>query len=96
MRALFRLLLVVLALFTSGAPQALADIAADPCCADESSSLPDCPPGTSCACCPVRSTLPLVAAEIRPMTAAGQAVALGAVEPVVSAWQSDIFRPPRA
>jgi hypothetical protein len=96
MRALFRLLLVVLALLTSGVPQALADIAADPCCADESSSVPDCPPGTSCACCPARPSLPVVAAFIRPMTSPGQPVALGASEPVVSARQSDIFHPPRA
>lgn len=95
MRAAFRLLLVVVALSTSGAGQRVANITGDPCCADESPSAPDCPPGASCACCPARSSVPQAAAEIRPIEATGYAVAPSAREPVISASQSDIFHPPR-
>jgi hypothetical protein len=96
MRAVFRLLFVLLALASTGAPLALADVTDDPCCEDEGSSVPDCLPGISCVCCPANLSLPLVTAELRPLAASGESVLLNAPEPVVSAYQSEIFRPPRA
>lgn len=95
MRTVFRLLAVVLALSTSGAiPRASA--AADDCCSDEGAPA-DCPPGASCACCPVRPPLPLAApADLRPRDVAEWTLSLSAPEPVVPASRSDIFHPPRA
>jgi hypothetical protein len=93
----FRLLAVVLALSTSGAIPSASAAADDPCCSDEGAPVPDCPPGASCACCPVRPSLPLAAAaDVRPRDVAEWTLSLSAPEPVVPASRSDIFHPPRA
>lgn len=96
MRVLLRLGIVLVALSTSGAAQALAGGADDACCTEERESVPDCPPGGACACCPARSSLPLVPTLLRPLDAAGHAVAVSAPAPVVAAFRADIFHPPRA
>jgi hypothetical protein len=98
MRRVFRLLAVVLALSTSGVmPEVSEAVADEPCCPDEGAPVSDCPPGASCACCPVRPSLPLAAgADVRPRDVAEWTLSLSAPEPVVPASRSDIFHPPRA
>jgi hypothetical protein len=99
MRTVFRLLAVVVALSTSGVvPRPSGGAADDPCCGDEPASVPDCPPGASCACCPVRPSLPLAnaAAGVQPRDVLGRTLAASAPEPVLPAPESDIFHPPRA
>ena len=96
MRTFFRLLLLLGALSTSGVLQVASAMGDDACCPEEGRSVPDCPPGASCACCPARTSLPLVAVDVRPCESEGRPLAAIAHEPVVPADHSDIFRPPRA
>jgi len=96
MRTAFRLLLVLAALSTSGVVQVVSAMGDDACCPEEGTSVPDCPPGAVCACCPARSSLPLVTVDVRPCEVEGRPIASIAHEPVVPADQSDIFHPPRA
>lgn len=100
MRTLLRLGVVLVVLSTSGATQVLASggAAAEACCPGERESepAPDCPPGSACACCPARSSIPLVATALRPLAPAGRAVAASAPAPVGAGFRADIFHPPRA
>jgi hypothetical protein len=61
MTSLFRMVLVVTALLTSGALQVAAAMGDDACCAGEAkekdASCPDCPPGLACACCATRGAV---------------------------------------
>jgi hypothetical protein len=94
MRALLRLLVVALVLSESGAAQAWVEAAEGPCCEEEGSPVPDCPPGADCACCPIPSSP--VRAEVRLIVASVEGVRVDAPEPVASAYRSDIFQPPKA
>jgi hypothetical protein len=100
MTALFRILLVAMALLNSGALQVVAAMGEDACCAGETeekdASCPDCPPGLACACCPIRGALQTAALEIVPASSPGVAIAVVAAEPNLGAAVTDIFQPPRA
>lgn len=97
MKSFFRMVLVATALLTSGAPQALAALGDDACCAEERNvPCPDCPPGLVCACCPMRGAVGAAAPDVAPTASHAVAVAVAADEPVLLAAASDIFQPPRA
>lgn len=98
MTSFFRMVLVAVALLTSGAPQALAALVEDDgCCAEERDvPCPDCPPGLVCACCPMRGATSAAAPDVSPAASRGVAVRVAADEPVLRASASDIFQPPRA
>jgi hypothetical protein len=97
MKCFFRMVLVATALLTSGAPQVVAALGDDACCADERGvPCPDCPPGLVCACCPMRGALSAAVPDMTPAAAHAVSVAVAAEEPVLLASASDIFQPPRA
>ncbi len=97
MPSFFRMILVAVALLTSGAPQALLALGDDGCCAEERDvPCPDCPPGLACACCPMRGAVSAAALDVVPAASRGVAVRVATAEPVLRASASDIFQPPRA
>jgi hypothetical protein len=100
MTALFRILLVAMALLNSGALQVVAAMGDDACCAGETeekdASCPDCPAGLACACCPIRGAVQVAVPGVAPVTPPGVAIAVVATEPRLGASVTDIFQPPRA
>lgn len=92
-----RMLLVAAALLASGAPQVLAALGDDACCAEEGDlSGPGCPPGLSCVCCPMRIAPDAGAPSLAPAVAPGVAVSVAVAEPVADATPACVFQPPRA
>lgn len=101
MPALFRTVLVVVALLTSGAPQLAATAGDDACCPEErgeekDAHCPDCPPGLACACCPSRGAVQAAVHDVTPAPSPGAAIAVTCAEPILRASVTDIFHPPRA
>jgi len=97
MTSFFRMLLVAMALLTSGALQLAAAIGDDACCAAEKGApCPDCPAGAVCACCPIRGAVQVAMLEFAPATSPGVAIAVASTEPSLGALVTDIFHPPRA
>ncbi len=97
MKSFFRMVLVATALLASGAPQALAALGDDACCAEERSvPCQDCPPGLVCACCPMRVAPAASAPSLAPVASPGIAVPVTVSEPAVEAFADGVFQPPRA
>jgi hypothetical protein len=100
MPALARMLLVAIALLSSGALQVAAAIGDEPCCAgeaeDKDAPCPDCPPGLACACCPGGGAVQPATLEVAPATSPGIAIAVTVPQPSLGASETDIFHPPRA
>jgi len=96
MNALLRMLLVATALLISGVAQVVLAMGDSACCADGDASAPTCPPGSACACCPLRGVAPATRMELAPTAIAMIAVPVHAIEPSVATPATDIFHPPRA
>jgi hypothetical protein len=96
MSAFLRMLLVATALLTSGVAQAVLATGEGACCPDEHASAPACPPGSACACCPVRGAAPATRVELAPTASVTIAVPVRTIEPSVATPAADIFHPPRA
>jgi hypothetical protein len=97
MAPFFRMLLVAMALLTSGALQLAAAMGDDACCATEKGApCPDCPAGVVCACCPIRGAVQVAVLEFAPATLPGVAIAVATTEPSLGAPVTNIFHPPRA
>ncbi len=96
MRSISRMILVAMALLTSGALQVAAAAGDDACCEQKGAPCRDCPPGLVCACCPARGAVQAAIPEVAPVATPGVVMVVAGADPNVAAPASDIFQPPRA
>jgi hypothetical protein len=89
------MLLVAIALLTSGVVPLAASAGEDACCASEDGREVDCPPGADCECCTVRAARTSAAQDLVPPHRLAVAVVTSLAEPAGGPSLAGVFHPPR-
>lgn len=94
MRSLSRMLLVAIALLTSGVVPLAASAGEDACCTENGREV-DCPPGADCECCTVRAARTSAPQDLVPPHRLAVAVVTSQAEPAGGPSLAGVFHPPR-